>query len=111
MHLVEFDDLNAGGRADGLNGLAIGLDPVIDRRMTAVQESTNGTKTQAFKVKLERLPFNCWMDASVTDRMPIATALTVVRCLPFAIPSLVQPSELHWGYLTMITDTDSLKMD
>jgi hypothetical protein len=34
MHLIEFDDLNAGGRANGLNGFAIGLDPVIDRHMT-----------------------------------------------------------------------------
>jgi hypothetical protein len=68
MHLVEFDDLNAGGRADGLNGLAIGLDPVIDRHMTAVQESTNGTKTQVFKVKLERSPFNCELCANLVYR-------------------------------------------
>jgi hypothetical protein len=30
MYLIELDDLNAGGRANGFNELAIGLDPVID---------------------------------------------------------------------------------
>jgi hypothetical protein len=86
MHLIEFDDLNAGGGANGFNGLAIGLDPVINCNMTAVQESTNGTKTQAFKVKLERLPLNRWIDASVTDRMSITTRLTVVTLPAFRHP-------------------------
>jgi hypothetical protein len=46
--------------------------------MTAAQESTHRTKTQAFKVKLKHSPLNRWMDALVTDRMPIATGLTCV---------------------------------
>ena len=86
MHLIEFDDLNAGGRANGFNGLAIGLDPVIDCHMTAVQDSTNGPKTEAFKVKLERLPLNRWVDTSVTDRMPIITNLTAVTLPAFRHP-------------------------
>jgi hypothetical protein len=86
MHLIHFDDLNAGGRANGFNGLAAGLDPVIDRHMTAVQDSTNGTKTQAFKVKLERLLLNGWIDASVTDCMSIITNLTAVT-----LPALRHP--------------------
>jgi hypothetical protein len=86
LHPIEFDDLNASGSANGLNGFAIGLDPVIDRHMTVVQESTNGAKTQAFKVKLERLPLNCWMDAPATDRMSITTRLTVVTLPAFRHP-------------------------
>jgi hypothetical protein len=86
MHLIKFNDLNAGGRANGFNGLAIGLDPIIDRHMAAVQESTNGPKTQAFKVKLERLPLNRRIDASVTDCMPIAAGLTVVTLPAFRHP-------------------------
>jgi|GEM_PF-2012702 len=89
MHLIEFDDVNARGRANGFNGLAIGLDPVIDCNMAAVQESANGTKTQTFKVKLERLPLNRRMDASVTDRMPIATGLTVVTLV--TLPAFRHP--------------------
>jgi hypothetical protein len=86
MYLIEFDDLNAGGRANGCNGLTIGLDPVIDRHMTAVQNSTNGTKTQAFKVKLERLPLNRRIDALVTDCMSIITSLTLVTLSAFRHP-------------------------
>jgi hypothetical protein len=52
LHLIEFDDFNASGSANGFNGLAIGLDSVIDRHMAAVQNAANGAKTQAFKVKL-----------------------------------------------------------
>jgi len=86
MHFIHFGDLNAGGRANGLNGLAIGIDPVIDRHMAAVQESSNGPKTQAFKVKLERLPLNGWIDASVTDCMSIITSLTAVTLPAFRHP-------------------------
>jgi hypothetical protein len=86
MHFIHFDDLNAGGRANGLNGFAIGLDPVIDRYVTAVQDSANGTKTQAFKVKLERLPLNRWINASVTDRMSIIASLTAVTLPAFRHP-------------------------
>ncbi|MEF3074701.1 hypothetical protein V2P20_06665 [Methylobacter sp. Wu1] len=86
MDPIHFDDLNAGGRANGFNGLVVGLDPVIDRHMTAVQDSTNGTKTQAFKVKLERLPLNGWIDASVTDGMSIITNLTAVTLPAFRHP-------------------------
>ncbi len=57
MHLIQFDDFDASGRADGLNGFAIRLDPVVDGDMADLQESANRTEAETFKVKLERLPF------------------------------------------------------
>ena len=83
MHLIHLDHLNASGRADGLNGLAMCLDPVVDGNMAAFQEPANGTKTKPFKVKLERLPLGCRAYPPILDSIPIPTGFTSISLFFF----------------------------
>jgi hypothetical protein len=41
VHFIHFDDFNASSRMNGLNGLAMRLDPVIDGNMAAFQKPAN----------------------------------------------------------------------
>jgi hypothetical protein len=61
MHLVHLDHFNARSRADGINGFAMRLDPVVDGYMAAFQEPPNGTEIKPFKVKLKRLLLGLWL--------------------------------------------------
>ena len=82
MHLVHLVHFDTRGRADGINGFAMRLDPVVDGHMAAFQEPANGTKAKPFKVKLEHLPLGRRTYPSVLDSMPIPTRLTFIS-LPF----------------------------
>ena len=83
MHFVHLDQINASSRADGLNGLAMRPDPVVDGNMAAFQEPPNGTEAKPFKVKLERLPLGCRAYPSILDSMPIPTRFTSIALLLF----------------------------
>jgi hypothetical protein len=54
------------------------LDPVVDSNVAAIQEPANGPETEAFKVKLERLPLSLGAYLPVLDGMPIAARLTFI---------------------------------
>ena len=41
VHCIHFDDVDAGGRAKGVDGFAVGLDPVVHRHMTAFQQAAD----------------------------------------------------------------------
>jgi hypothetical protein len=83
VHFVHLDHINTRSRANGLNGLAMRLDPIVDGNMAAFQEPTNGTEAEPFKVKLERLPLGPWAYPPILDSVPIPTRLTPVSLLPF----------------------------
>ena len=82
MHLIHLDHFNTSGRANGLNGLAMRPDPVVDGNMAAFQEPANGTEAEPLKVKLERLPLGLWAYPAILDCMPIPTRLASIA-LPF----------------------------
>ena len=82
MHFIHLDHFNTRSGANGLNGLAMRLDPVVDGNMAAFQEPANGTETKPFKVKLERLPLGLWAYPAILDCMPIPTRLASIA-LPF----------------------------
>ena len=78
MHFVHLDQINASGRADGLNGLAMRPDPVVDGNMAAFQEPANRTETQAFKVQLQGLPLGRRVYPALLDGMPIPARLPLM---------------------------------
>jgi hypothetical protein len=82
MHLVHLDHFDTRGRADGINGFAMRLDPVVDGHMAAFQEPANGSEAKPLKVKLERLPLGLWAYPPVLDSIPVPTRLASIA-LPF----------------------------
>jgi hypothetical protein len=63
------------------------LDPIVDGNMAALQKPANRPETEAFKVKLERLPLGLRAYAPVLDGMPIPARLAFVPlpCLDDAV--------------------------
>jgi hypothetical protein len=82
MHFIHLDHINTRSGANGLNGLAMRLDPVVDGDMAAFQEPANGTEAEPLKVKLERLPLGRQACPPILDSMPIPTRLASMA-LPF----------------------------
>jgi hypothetical protein len=58
VSFIQLDDFDASGGANGLKGLAMRLNPVVNGNVAAIQEPANGPETEAFKVKLECLPLS-----------------------------------------------------
>lgn len=108
MHFIHLDHFNTGSRADGPNGIAMCLDPVVDGNMAAFQEPANGTKTKPFKVKLERLPLSGrTYPPSILTVCLYPQDLHLYRCLSLTIPSLPQSVEPHFGqFILAFTPTN-----
>ena len=56
----------------------MGLDPVVDGNMAAIQKPANRPETEAFKVKLERFPLGFRAYPPVLDSMPIPARLAFI---------------------------------
>jgi len=65
MQFIEFDDLG-GLSLDLSDFLPKRFDPLIDRHMTKPQNSTNGSKAQAFQVQGQRQAAR-WSRVAVSD--------------------------------------------
>jgi hypothetical protein len=83
VHLVHFNHLNAGSRADRLNRLAVRPDPVVHGHMTALQEPANGAETQALKVQLQGFALGRRGYPAPLDGVPVSARLALMALFAF----------------------------
>jgi hypothetical protein len=88
MQFIEFDDLG-GLSLDLSDFLPKRFDPLIDRHMTKPQNSTNGSKAQAFQVQGQRqaaLVQGCGI-GFMGNGKKILTRFALVALAPFVGPT------------------------
>jgi hypothetical protein len=86
MEFIHFDHFHPGRRAQSVNRFPQGLDPGVDRHMTAMKQAANGTEPESLQVQLQGLAFQSRAFATVSDGMAIRAPMTQVPLLAFHDP-------------------------